>query len=319
MRINTIELPHGLLLGPMAGSTDRTFRRLCREHGAEYTVTEMVSAKAIHYRDRKTDDLAAPYEGEGPYAIQLFGSDPDCIAEACLVMSEKHHPDVIDINMGCPVRKVTQNGDGSALMRTPETVSAIVAAAVKASPVPVTVKIRAGWDDDSRNAVDIALRCEAAGAAMIAVHGRTKAQLYEPPVDLDIIADVKRAVKIPVVGNGGVTDAASAREMLDRTGCDGLMIARGAWGNPWIFEEIAAMLEGREYTPPTEEARLQMARRHLDMLLADKGEGVGIPEARHVMAWYCRGMPGSASIRGGLNSAATREEMLSLLDSLTNR
>jgi len=314
MNIGNIELKHGLLLAPMAGVTDRTFRRLCCEHGAEYTVTEMVSAKAIHYKDKKTDELARLYDGESPAAVQLFGREPDIMAEAVKHIIETVHPAAIDINMGCPVKKVTSNGEGSALMREPELVSAITESAVKASDIPVTVKIRSGWDASSVNAVEIAKRIEAAGAAMVCIHGRTRDQMYMPPVDLDIIAEVKRAVTIPVIGNGGIETSGDALKMLEYTGCDGVMIARGAYGNPWIFSEIAEKSEGREYTYPEKSERLNTAKRHLEMLVEDKGEITGVREARRYIAWYLKGMEGSAAARGDLNYANTAEDVLNLID-----
>ncbi len=316
MKIGTIQLKHGLLLAPMAGITDRSFRRICRENGAEYTVTEMVSASAIHYRDKKTDELARLYDGEGPAAIQLFGRDPSIMAEAAVHLTETLHPDVIDLNMGCPVRKIVTNGEGSALMRCPELVSQIVEAVVRAVSVPVTVKIRSGWDDGSVNAVEIARRSEAAGAAMVAVHGRTRAQLYQPPVDLTIIRAVKEALTVPVVGNGGIGSPEDAVKMLRETGCDGVMIARGSCGNPWIFAQTAALLEGREPEVPDKETRLRTARFHLELLVADKGERVGICEARRFISWYMKGMEGAAALRNEINFAVTKAEVLRLIDNM---
>ncbi len=316
MKIGNIELSHGLLLAPMAGVTDRTFRKLSRRYGAEYTVTEMVSSKAIHYGDKKTDTLAELYDGESPAAVQIFGREPDLMAEAARHIVEKFDVAAIDINMGCPVKKVTANGEGSSLMREPMLVSEIVEATVKAVDIPVTVKIRSGWDSSSINAVEIAKRIEAAGAAMVCVHGRTKEQMYTPPVDLKIIADVKRAVKIPVVGNGGIECADDALTMLRETGCDGVMVARGAYGNPWIFAEIRAALDGEEYTPPTKEDKLTLAAEHLKLLVADKGEVTGVREARRFVAWYLKGMDGSAAVRGELNYAEREEDVLRLIERL---
>jgi len=316
MKIGNIELKHGLLLAPMAGVTDRSFRRICREYGAEYTVTEMVSAKAIHYKDKKTDELAALYDGESPAAVQLFGREPDLMAEAARHIVESAAPAVIDINMGCPVKKVTSNGEGSALMREGELAAEIVRATVKAVDIPVTVKIRAGWDKNSVNAVEFAKRIEDAGAAMVCIHGRTREQLYMPPVDLDIIAAVKQALTIPVVGNGGIDTAEDAPTKLKMTGCDGVMIARGSYGNPWIFAELCAYFEGREYTPPTNEEKLKLAARHLEMLIADKGEVTGVRESRRFVAYYLKGMKGSAEVRGELNYANTADDVKRLIEKL---
>ena len=268
-RLSNCPLPpsvkNGIFLAPMAGVSDKSFRALCRRFGAEYTVSEMVSAKALCYEqmskkssaDTPTAALCEVRCEDGPMAIQLFGSEPDFIAEAARLIETREYkncisdisPAAIDINMGCPVRKITSNGEGSALMKDPALAARIVEATVKATSLPVTVKIRAGWDSESINAPEMAKMLESAGASAICVHARTKEQLYFPGIDLSVIACVKEAVKIPVIGNGDIYCAADARKMINETGCDGVMIGRGAQGNPWIFSEIVDELEGREYTP----------------------------------------------------------------------
>lgn len=322
--IGNVTLKNGILLAPMAGVTDYAFRALCRRCGAEFTVSEMVSAKAMHYRDEKTAVLARIRAEEAPMAIQIFGSEPDIMAEAAALLANgSYHgcvsdcaPAAIDINMGCPVRKIVSGGDGSALMKNPEKAHDIVKAVVAATPLPVTVKIRAGWSEHCKNAVEVALAVQEAGAAMVTVHGRTREQLYRPPVDLAVIAAVKEALSIPVVGNGGIANAKDALIMKSETGCDGIMVAQGAEGNPWLFAEITAAFEGKEYVPPTPEEQLCMAREHIRLLCEDKGEVVGVREARKHLAWYVTGMRGAAAFRRAVNSALTLEELLQKLDAL---
>lgn len=331
LKIGAVTLRHALMLAPMAGVTDAAFRAICRREGAEYTVSEMISAKALCYEQAgrasapaKTASLAATNGEDAPLAVQLFGSDPDFMAEAARLLAEgtyrgacaKTPPVAIDINMGCPVHKVVSNGEGSALMRTPELAARIVSAVKRAVSLPVTVKIRAGWDEKSRNAVEFAKQMEAAGADLICVHGRTRAQLYAPSSDNGIIADVKRAVKVPVIGNGDLFTFEDVSHILAETGCDGVMIARGALGNPFLFAEITAALEGRAYTPPTAEKRLQTALLHAKDLVARKGLRVGISEARKHMSWYCKGLRGAAAARGRLMHAENLNEIAEILDLL---
>ena len=313
MQIGNIKFRQGLILAPMAGVTDYSMRVLCHRMGAEMSVTEMLSAKAIHYGDEKTAELAKFDAGTSPCAIQIFGHEPDIMAESAQKLVERFRPDIIDINMGCPVRKVTSNGEGSALMRDPVLSAQIVSAVVKAVDIPVTVKIRAGWDEQSKNAVEFAQRMESAGAAMIAVHGRTKDQMYNPGVDLDIIKAVKNAVKVPVVGNGDIYSAADAVNMLEYTGCDGIMVARGAYGNPWIFKEIISALDSKEYIPPSVEERISLAKEHLHMLIEDKGEYTGIREARKHLAWYIKGMRGATTARVEINAAESLDTVIEIL------
>lgn len=331
LHIGSLTLQHGLLLAPMAGVTDAAFRAICRRAGAEYTVSEMISAKALCYEQRgkasaptRTAALATVSEEDAPMAIQLFGSDPAYMAEAAALIERGNYrgavagpaPAAIDINMGCPVPKVVSNGEGSALMRTPALAAKIVTAVKRAVSLPVTVKIRAGWDEKTRNAVEFSKQMEAAGADLICVHGRTRQQFYAPKSDNAIIAAVKRAVKIPVIGNGDLFTFEDVAHILAETGCDGVMIARGALGNPFLFTETVARLEGRDYTPPTAAARLELALAHAADMVARKGERVGIPEARKHMAWYCKGLRGAAAARGSLMHAESLAKIAAIFDML---
>ena len=330
LTIGSVRLAHGLLLAPMAGVSDTSFRLLCRRFGAEYTVSEMVSAKALCFEQQmrrgkplRTAPLAILTDEEMPGAVQLFGSEPDFMAEAARLIATGSYqgfsgaiPTAIDINMGCPVAKVVGNGEGSALMRDPARAEAIVRAVKAAVNIPVTVKIRAGFDSANRNAPELAKRLEAAGADLITVHGRTRQQFYAPSSDNGIIAAVKRAVNIPVVGNGDIFCAADALRMLEETGCDGLMVGRGSMGNPFIFEEITAALEGRDYTPPDVQERLSTALAHAADLAERKGERVGLSEARKHMLWYCKGLRGAASAREALSHAATIDDIRAIFATL---
>ena len=331
LKIGTATLPHGVMLAPMAGVTDHAFRATCRRFGAEYTVSEMVSAKALCYEQRgragapaRTAELAVILAADGPMAIQLFGSEPAYMAEAAKLIESgsyrgayyENAPVAIDINMGCPVPKVVSNGEGAALMRTPELAAEIVTAVKKAVSLPVTVKCRAGWDDNSRNAVEFAKRMEAAGADLITVHGRTRQQFYAPSSDNKIIALVKAAVRVPVIGNGDLFTAEDVVHILKETGCDGVMIARGALGNPFLFAEIAAHLNGKPYEPPTLRERLSTALFHAAAMAENKGEAVGIAEARKHMAWYCKGIVGAAAARDRLMHACTLKEIEAVFEEL---
>ncbi len=332
MKIGNIELENSLMLAPMAGVTDHAFRRVCRECGAQWIVSEMVSAKALCYeqKSRKRDSLrTAPLARvracESPMAIQIFGSEPSYMAEAASMLETGEYlgnrsdisPSAIDINMGCPVHKVVSNGEGSALMKNPDLAGRIVEAVKGAlKEIPVTVKIRAGWDSDSKNAVEVARVAEEAGASLICVHGRTREQMYNPGVDLDIIASVKREVGIPVVGNGDIYSGADAKRMLEYTGCDGLMIGRGALGNPWIFSEIAATLEGREYISPTFCEKMDTARRQVALMREDKGEYIASAEAKKQVAWYVKGIDGAASLRDRIMRCASIDEIFLLIDEI---
>lgn len=324
-----ITLPHGLALAPLAGVSDRAFRRVCRACGADFTVSEMVSAKALCYEQRKKDpkvrsvsgQLASVMADELPMAVQIFGSEPDFMAEAARMIEANEYigcvsevpPSAIDINMGCPVRKVTGNGEGSALLKNPRLIGEIVTAVVKAVKLPVTVKIRAGWDKDSINAPEVARIIEASGASLLTVHARTREQMYEPGVDRSVITAVKQAVSIPVLGNGDIYTAADALSMMAETGCDGVMIARGAMGNPWIFSEIRAALEGGDFTLPPASERFEVALTQVREMITEKGERVGVAEAKKHLAWYCHGMEGAAAARGRLMQAESYDELAAIL------
>ena len=291
MKIGNIEITSRLSLAPMAGVTDLAFRKICSELGAGLTTTEMVSSKALCYQDKKSRGLLKLFDGEHPAAAQIFGSDPVCMAEAAVIAAEISGADMIDINMGCPVGKVVSNGDGSALMRDIDKAARIAEAVVKASPVPVTVKMRRGWDKGSINAVELAIALEQVGVAAVAVHGRTRAQMYAGQSDWTTAKQVKEAVSIPVIANGDVFSAEDAVRLLRATGADMVMIGRGCFGNPWLFQQAAAALEGREIPvlPPLHQ-RVDTAVRQIEMAVADKGEHVAILEARKQYCWYLKGV-----------------------------
>lgn len=314
MKIKNLELKNNVLLAPMAGVTDKAFRMITKPFGPGLMYTEMVSGKGLFYNSKKTSDLLDTEEDEKPVATQLFGHEPDVLASIAEKALE-YGAQLIDINMGCPAPKITGNGDGSALSKTPQLAGEIVAAVVAAVNVPVTVKIRKGWDDSLINAVDMAQIAEKNGAAAITVHGRTREQFYSGTADLDIIKAVKQAVSIPVIGNGDITDEDSAKRMLEYTDCDGIMIGRGAQGNPWIFERILHYLEtGEKLPPPTPEERAAKMREHLCLLIKYKGDHRGIQEARKHMAWYIKGCPGGAKLREAIMRASTQDEMLKIID-----
>lgn len=313
MNIGNIELSAPLALAPMAGITDLPFRLICRRLGCGMTVSEMVSAKGLLYKNVKTTEMLRIDDGERPTAIQLFGSVPAELAEAAR-MVEASGADMIDFNMGCPVPKIVNNGEGSALMKNPQLAHDILAAMVKAVKIPVTVKFRAGWDDNNRNAVEIARAVEAAGVSAVAVHGRTRQQFYEGKADWSIIADVKQAVKVPVFGNGDIFTVADGLRMLEQTGCDGLMIGRGTDGNPWLFTALAAALRGEPLPqPPSLKERLAQAAEHLEMLIAYKNEVVAVKEMRRHISAYLKGMPHAAEFRGRFHKVDTQEQFSELL------
>ena len=313
MQIGEIKLAAPLALAPMAGITDLPFRLICRRLGCGMTVSEMVSAKGLLYKNVKTTEMLRIDDGERPTAIQLFGSVPEELAEAAR-MVEASGADMIDFNMGCPVPKIVNNGEGSALMKQPQLAHDILAAMVKAVKIPVTVKFRAGWDDSSRNAVEIAKAVEAAGVSAVAVHGRTRQQFYEGKADWGIIDEVKQAVKVPVFGNGDIFTVEDGLRMLAQTGVDGLMIGRGADGNPWIFRELAAVLRGEERpAAPSLQERLAQAAEHLDMLIDYKGEHISVKEMRRHISAYLKGLPHAAEFRGRFHKVDTREQFMELL------
>lgn len=322
MKISNREIPHGLFLAPMAGVTDISMRRISGEYGAEYAVSEMVSAKALVYEQASRDSvpiktalLCRIEENSIPTAIQLFGAESEFMAEAARLLSNGTYrgfcgvlPDSIDINMGCPVKKVVNCGEGSALMRSPQKIYDIAHAVVKASSLPVTVKLRAGWDRENKNAVECALAAQSAGVAAVCIHGRTRSQFYSPGVDLDIIGEVVAALSVPVIGNGDIFTASDAKKMLDVTGCDGIALARGAMGAPWLFSEIASLLDGREYTPPSRAEIMNTALRHLSLAVADKGERRGLAEAKVVLSHYLRGIRGATRGRVALMNSTSADE-----------
>ena len=296
MKIKDIEIKGFAALAPMAGVADRAMREICTEFGAGFTVGELTSARGVMQGDKKSARLLECFSSDAVCASQLFGRDPEIMAQAA-VRAEELDPDFIDINMGCPAPKVAGHGGGSALMKEPLLAQKIVEEVVKATHVPITVKIRAGWDNDNLNAVYLAQLCEEAGASAITVHGRTRKQMYAPPVNYDIIRDVKNAVKIPVIANGDVTDAKSAKFMYEYTGCDYVMVGRGAQGNPFVFEEINAFFEGREYVPPTLEQRFNICLKQIELMHKYKESRTAILESRKHTAWYLTGLRGSAALR----------------------
>lgn len=314
MKIGNLEIKGYACLAPMAGVADRAFRELCMSYGAAYVISEMVSSKGLTMQDKKSKELLFLSDAERPAGAQIFGDDPEIMANAALKAME-FSPDFIDINMGCPAPKIAGNGGGSALLKNPELIGKIVKKIVEVSPVPVTAKIRIGWDKNSINAVEIAKIIEAAGADAITVHGRTKDQMYAPPVSLDEIANVKKAVSIPVIGNGDIVDGKSAKLMLDMTGCDFLMVGRGALGNPWIFQCINAYLNKEaDFTEPTLEEKMDVMLRHIGTLCEYKGVRIGMREARKHAAWYIKGIRGAAAFRQEIGQLSTMDELKALAE-----
>lgn len=311
MRIGEIELGRGAGLAPMAGVTDAAMRLLCHEQGAAWAVSEMLSAKGWIYsggKNRNAVELLERMPGEGVAGLQLFGREPEYIARAAAELEDIGFQ-FIDLNFGCPAPKITGNGEGSALMREPEQLEAVVRAAVRATRLPVTVKIRAGWDETCVNAPDIARRCEQAGAKAVAVHARTRMQQYAGRADWSVIARVKRAVSVPVLGNGDVRSGADAVRMIGETGCDGVIVGRAAQGNPWIFAEILAAMEGRTQRPPTAEERIAMVLRHFDLETRLHGPKKGLLEMRKHIAWYVAGMDGASRFREKINTMQDAEQV----------
>lgn len=313
LTIGSVTLPNNLILAPMAGVTDLPFRLLCKEQGAGLLCMEMVSAKAILYKNRNTEELLTIDPRENPVSLQLFGSDPDIVSGIAHQIEERPF-DILDLNMGCPVPKIVNNGEGSALMKNPRLAGEIIAKTVKAVKKPVTVKIRKGFDDDHVNAVEMAKIAEDAGAAAIAVHGRTREQFYSGKADWDIIRQVKEAVSIPVIGNGDLLTAEDVIAMEEQTGCDGFMIARGAQGNPWIFRQILYYFEtGENLAKPSFEEVVQMILRHARMMIDFKGDYIAIREIRKHAAWYTAGYPNSSRLRVAINAVESYEELEDLL------
>jgi tRNA-dihydrouridine synthase B len=297
MKIGNVELVNNVFLAPMAGITDMAYRAICKQFGCGLTYTEMVSAKGLYYKSENTKELMALAPEEQPAAIQIFGSEPDILASIAAEV-QAAGADIIDINMGCPTPKIVRNGDGCALMQKPELVAEIVKKVTAAVTVPVTIKIRKGWDENSVNAVGIALAAEENGAKAVTVHGRTREQFYTGKADWEIIKKVKQALKIPVIGNGDVVSPETAKEMLEMTGCDAIMIGRGAEGNPWIFKSVIEYLSSGILLPdPSHTEKIEMALYHLKQITLLKGEDVGIKEMRKHIAWYLKGLPGSSVIK----------------------
>ncbi len=313
-----------VILAPMAGVTDIAFRSLCVSMGCDFTFTEMVSAKGIHYNNAKTRELLQISDQESPCGVQLFGHECDILAETAkrLYDAAQGEISVFDINMGCPAPKITGNGDGSSLMRNPKLASEIISAVVNAVPIPVSVKFRMGWDDNSINAVQFAQMAESSGASFITVHGRTRMQMYAGNANREIIAEVVRSVSIPVIGNGDIFSAKDALDML-KTGCSGLMVARGAQGNPFIFSELRAALDGSDYTPPTNSERLDAAIKHIDSFMENvmrqsRNPAVFVELRKHA-AWYTKGMQGATELRRKVNTCASSDELKHLLEEFKSR
>lgn len=313
MKIGNISLENNIILAPMAGVTDKAFRLITKPFGPGLMYTEMVSGKGLIYKSKKTKCLLEVDEAEGIVAAQLFGHDPDILSETAAAVSDSGAK-IIDINMGCPAPKIVNNGDGCALMKSPRLAGEIISRVKSKITVPLTVKFRKGWDDSSVNAAQFAKIAESCGADAITIHGRTRSQFYSGEADFDIIKEVKAAVKIPVIGNGDITDGPSAKHMLDYTNCDGIMIGRAAQGNPWIFKEIRCYLEtGKTPPPPSLSERISKMDEHLKLLVKYKGEHIGILEARKHMAWYLKGIRGGAPLRRLINGASTYEEMKNII------
>lgn len=313
MKIGNIEIKNSAALAPMAGVADCAFRELCASYGAAYTVTEMVSSKGIHYNSKKSAELMELTDKERPSGIQIFGNEPKTMADAA-VFAMQFKPDFIDINMGCPALKISGNGAGASLMKTPKLCGEIVKEVVSAVDIPVTVKMRKGWDDDSINCLEVATIVEENGASAVALHGRTRQQYYKPPVDWDIIKEVKSHLTIPVIGNGDVNSAEKAKKLYEHTGCDMIMVGRGALGNPWLFNEINQYLKTGKIPPkPTPEEKLSVMVKQIERMCELKGEYLGIRQSRKHIVWYLKGFRGAASLRNEAGHTSSLEELYALV------
>lgn len=314
MKIGNVEINSRIALAPLAGITDMAFRQICGKFGAGYAETEMVSAKALSFNDKKSYELMELSEDEHPRGIQIFGNEPDIMADAA-VLAQNRGADIVDINMGCPAPKIVSNGSGSALMKNPKLCGEIVNAVSSAVNIPVTVKIRKGFDDNSITAIDVALACEKNGADAVIVHGRTRSQYYSGQCDLDIIKAVKNAVSVPVIGNGDVKDIKSAEKMFDYTGCDGIMVARAALGNPWVFKILNEYFEkGIINTPPAPEEKMKIMTEHIELVCKYKGERMGMLQSRKQISWYLKGFKGAAALRNEAGRVSTLSDMYALVD-----
>lgn len=313
MKIGNLEFDNNVFLAPMAGVTDISFRGLCKGMGCDLVYTEMISAKGLYYGSKNTKHLLEVSEEEKPIAVQIFGNDPKIMAKACEIFNANNDICIIDVNMGCPVPKIVKNGEGSALMKNPKLAAEIVKEMKKVSEKPVTVKFRKGFDENNINAVDFAKEMEQAGADVVAVHGRTRAQMYEGKADWDIIKKVKEAVKIPVIGNGDVFSAQDAIELNKLTKCDGIMVARGAMGNPWIFKQITQALKGEEVIYPSDEEKIEMSIRHLKLAIHYHEEAKAVREMRKHIAWYIKGIRNCTDIKNKINIEKDSENVIDIL------
>ena len=314
MKIGNVQLDNEVFLSPMAGVTDLPFRTICKEKGCGMLYTEMINAKALCYDDENTKKMLRMDKDEHPVAVQIFGSDPEFMGKAAIIMNQ-YPNEILDINMGCPAPKVIKNGDGSALMRNPKLAAEVLTAVVKNSEKPVTLKIRKGWDDESVNEVEIAKIAEECGISALAIHGRTREQFYSGKADWDIIAEIKQAINIPVIGNGDVFEVEDAVNMLEKTKCDAIMIGRGAQGNPWIFNRINHYMKTGEILPePTLEEKITTAIRHMNLAVAEHGDYVAVREMRKHIGWYLKGLKNSAKYRDQINKITDYKEVIAMLE-----